>query len=399
MDAVGLPMNNSESEAVNKHYDVAVIGAGIIGLGAAYAARRRGRSVIVIDRSAEPNGATIRNFGHLCIGAQTGPAREYADQARGIWLDLAEAAGFWIRESGTLIVARHDDEMALLEAAAEAGGITLLSAAEISERLPLRGGVAVGGAHITTDLQTDPRTASAAIRAYLASQGVQFLLRTSVGSVSTGRVQTSRGEITADLVVAAVGHDIDHLFPDLANEHAVVRCALDMTRVEMILRRPLPAPVLTGWSLLRYRRFAALPEAAAVHDRLFAHRPDLAALDLNQMYTQLPDGSLIVGDTHVRGAAVSPFQPEEATALMLAEAEHLFDAPALVLERWQGVYASGRDEFLRAEPLTDVLALAATTGIGMTCGLGLAEAAIAEKLGELTPTSTSTPTPTEGLLR
>ena len=49
-------------------------------------------------------------------------------------------------------------------------------------------------------------------------------------------------------------------------------------------------PLLTGWSLLRYGAFAASPAAAALRERLHGEHPRLAALDLNQMYTQLPDG-------------------------------------------------------------------------------------------------------------
>lgn len=372
MDAEGVPMNRS--------YDVAVVGAGIVGLGAAYAAVRRGQRVIVIDRSAEPNGATIRNFGHLCIGAQTGQARRYGDKARDIWLTLAREAGFWLRESGTLVVARHEDELALLSAAAEAGGIDILSAAEAEERIPVARGTAVGGAHIRTDLQTDPRTAAAAIRRYLADQGVEFLLRTSVGSVSEGRVTTSRGIIDAGLVVVAVNHDIDQLLPELAEDAGVQRCGLDMLRARVDLRAALDAPLLTGWSLTRYGRFAALPEVVAVRERLHAERPDLAALDLNQMYTQLPDGTLIVGDTHVRGDSIAPFQPENAGELLVSEAETLFGASLRVIERWQGVYASTPEDFLVDTTVPGLAVLTATTGIGMTTGLGLAETALAPLL-------------------
>lgn len=371
MDAEGVPVNRA---------DVVVAGSGIVGLGAAYAAVRRGLRVIVVDRTDAPVGATIRNFGHLCIGAQEGEARRYADASRELWLRLSRDAGFWLRESGTLVAARHEDELAVLETAGD--GIRMLDADELLRLAPLRREGLLGGAHIETDLQTDPRTAASAIVRHLVSLGVEFRFRTAVTGVRSHRVDTTRGPIEAGLVVVAVNHDVDQLLPGLAERVGVERCALDMMRAAVTLRHPLAAPLLTGWSLIRYRRFAGAPEAAALRERLHGERPDLAALDLNQMYTQLPDGTLILGDSHATAPAPAPFQPEAAFAAFLAEAEALFDMPApRVIERWQGVYAKAAGEFLVERVDDGVLALAATTGIGMTTGLGLAEENLTAALG------------------
>jgi len=371
--------------------DVVVVGSGIVGLGAAFAAVRRGLRVIVVDRADAPVGATIRNFGHLCIGAQAGEARRYADVSRDLWLRLSRDAGFWLRESGTLVAARHADEIAVLEHAAAEGGIRMLETDELLRLAPLRADGLLGGAHIETDLQTDPRTAASSIVGHLASLGVDFRFRTAVTAVSGGRVDTTRGAITAGAVVVAVNHDIDQLLPEVAERVGVVRCALDMMRAAVTLRHPLSAPLLTGWSLVRYGRFADAPEAAALRDRLHAERPDLAALDLNQMYTQLPDGTLIIGDSHATSTAPAPFQPEAAFAAFLAEAEALFDMPApRVLERWQGVYAKASQDFLIDRGDEGVLVLAATTGIGMTTGLGLAEENLTAAFG-WTPAMEGTP--------
>ena len=367
-------MSGTQRGGDREHADVVVVGSGIIGLGAAYAAVRRGLTVIVIDRADAPVGATIRNFGHLCIGAQTGEARRYADVSRDLWLRLAHDAGFWIRESGTLVAARHADEIAVLEHAAADGGIRMLETDELLRLAPLRAEALVGGAHIETDLQTDPRTAAAAIVRHLAVHGVDFRFRTAVTSVAGRRVETTRGAITAGAVVVAANHDIDQLLPEVAERAGVERCALDMMRAAVTVQHPLAAPLLTGWSLVRYGRFAGGAAAAALRERLHAERPDLAALDLNQMYTQLPDGTLIIGDSHATSTAPAPFQPEAAFAAFLAEAEALFDMPApRVLERWQGVYAKAPHDFLIDRVEEGVLVLAATTGIGMTTGLGLAE--------------------------
>lgn len=376
MNEEGVPLSATQ-------VDVVVVGSGIVGLGAAYAAVRRGLSVIVVDRTDAPVGATIRNFGHLCIGAQTGEAREYADIARELWLRLATDAGFWLRESGTLIAARHDDELAVIEAATRDGrdDIRLLDVDEVLQRAPLRRESLRGGALIAPDLQVDPREAAGAIVRHLASLGVDFRFRTAVTAVTGGRADTTRGTIRAGHVVVAVNHDIDQLLPEVAERTGVVRCALDMMRVAAGLPSSLDAPLLTGWSLVRYGRFAALDEVTALRARLHAERPDLAALDLNQMYTQLPDGTLILGDSHAKAVQPGPFQPEAAFDAFLDETAALFRTDGLrVIERWQGVYAAGAREFLRETTDEGVTAIAATAGIGMTCGLGLAESALAAAL-------------------
>jgi len=46
-------------------FDLAVVGAGIIGLATALAAVRRGLRVVVVDRDAQANGASVRNFGFI----------------------------------------------------------------------------------------------------------------------------------------------------------------------------------------------------------------------------------------------------------------------------------------------------------------------------------------------
>jgi len=375
-------------------FDVVVVGAGIVGLGAALAAVDRGRSVVVVERSAAIAGASIRNFGHLCFTPQAGQAREYALATREIWLRLAREAGFWIDDAGTLVAARHEDELGLLRELAEqraalAEGerprgdraeVELLTAAEIERRAALPAGTTVGGALLPYDLQVDPRRTAAAVRSYLERRGVEFRMRTNVARVESGLVETSRGPIGAGLVVLAVNHDIDHLYPQLAERRGVVRCGLDMLRVRADLPGRLTGPLLTGWSLIRYSGFTGAPASAAVRERLHSERPDLAALDLNQMYTQLPDGSFIVGDSHWKGEAIEPFQSEVAANAFLDEFEHLFGAAPEVVERWQGVYATAPEEFLVEEGEPGVLITVVTTGIGMTTGLGLAEHAVGSRL-------------------
>ncbi|MFI5909560.1 TIGR03364 family FAD-dependent oxidoreductase [Dactylosporangium sp. NPDC051541] len=358
-------------------YDLAVVGSGIVGLGHAAAAHERGLRVVVVDRASAITGASVRNFGHACVTAQTGPARDYAERSRELWLRYARRAGFWARESGTIVVARAADELAVLRHwAAGEPGVKLLG----EDHVP--GTDVLGGAWLPRDLQVDPREAAPALAQYLAEHGVEFRWRTSALGAETGVLHTSRGPIRAEAVVVAVGHDVDQLYPDVAEAAGVLRCGLDMLLAEPgTLAEPLPAPILTGWSLLRYSGFAGTAPAAALRERLAAQHPDLYALDLNQMYTQRPDGTLLVGDTHYRGTAVTPFQPESSFEALVRVTRELFGLERLpIRERWQGVYASAPEPFLIAAPAEGVRIVAVTTGIGMTTGLGLGESVISELL-------------------
>lgn len=356
--------------ATEDRFDLAVVGAGIVGLGHAAAALERGLRVVVVERSTAIGGATVRNFGHIGVGAHSGEAGEYARRSRELWLRLADRAGFWMRRTGALMVARHEDELAVLR---EAGFAQLLSATEVGAMAPVVG--AVGGALLPDDLQVDPREAGPAIAASLAAQGVEFRWRTTAFGAESGVLHTSRGEIRADAVVFALGHDVDQLYPDIAEANGIERCGLDMLLADGV---GAALPVLTGSSMLRYSSFASAPSLAEVRERYGREDPSLFVHDVNQMYTERPDGTLLVGDTHVVGTAIAPFQSEEAFQLLDRLGGQLFGRPLRIRERWQGVYAKGPQEFLRTAPAENVRVVAVTTGIGMTCGLGLAESVVDE---------------------
>ncbi|WP_223227655.1 FAD-dependent oxidoreductase [Leifsonia xyli] len=231
---------------MGRHYDlVVVVGGGVVGLGHAVAALRRGLTVAVIERAQGVNGASIRNFGHLCVTPQEGEARTYAELARELWLTLAPEAGFWLRESGTVVVAQAADELAVLEEFRDRRGaqdVRLLTSAEVRERVPAGGGV-VGGVLLPADLQVDPREAAPAIARWLDAHGVAFFWQTTVTGVETGRVYTSRGRVSADAVVVAVNHDSRSAVPRHRGRprHPALRSRHDARG-----RRPRPAALRAG---------------------------------------------------------------------------------------------------------------------------------------------------------
>lgn len=121
--------------------------------------------------------------------------------------------------------------------------------------------------------------------------------------------------------------------------------------------------------------------------RLRDEYPDYVDLGLHQMYTPQPDGSILLGDTHIREISAEPFQSEKGFEVLIREAAALFGVPDVtVTERWQGVYSSAPpdSEFLIEEPIDGVHIVTVTTGIGMTTSMGLAKDRIDHVFGRET---------------
>ncbi|MFJ5987254.1 TIGR03364 family FAD-dependent oxidoreductase [Lentzea sp. NPDC092896] len=424
--------------------DLVVVGAGVVGLAHAWHAVRRGLSVAVVERDEHAAGASVRNFGHGCFTAQDGVAFEYAMAAREQWLTLAREAGFWLRESGSIVVARAEDELEVLREFAEVRDVELLNnptkgsfnnpttrlfnnpatgsfnnppishvgagsfnnppigsgstSAGSFNNPPIGSGSAgsfndsgvgllnnpsiLGAALLPLDIRVNPREAVHAIAALLADRGVTFHWSTNVLTVEPGLVRTSRGELRCRAAVVAVGHDVDRFFPDLAEEREIQRCQLRMLRVAH--GGVIDPAVLTGFSMLRYEAFARCPSTEKVRERLTHDHPELVEAGLNLMFTQLPDGSLTIGDTHHYSRTVAPYRPEDLDDLVLTETARLLGVPALrVLERWRGIYASAPEPFLTATPVPLTRAVSVTSGIGMTTALGLAPAVLDDLLQEM----------------
>lgn len=356
--------------------DVAIVGAGIVGVAHAVDAVRRGLSVTVVERDDRPSGASVRNFGHLFPSAQAGVALEVALDSRSRWLALAAEAGFWLLESGTLLVARLPEELAVMEEFAATAGVDarVLTRDEVLRRTPVSDSGLLGGLSTQLDCRVDPREALPALCGWLQREkGVSFLWGTTALSAEGGVLSTSRGEVRAEAIVVAAGHDLDSLLPETAEEAGLRRCSLHMLRVASPGRRSFAPALGSGLALLRYSGFAECPSIAALRARIERERPELLAEAVNLLVTQRPDGDLVVGDTHHYAVTPSPFRDERLDELLLEEAARLLGGPLTVRERWQGVYADAPDrDFLIAAPTRGVRAVAVTTGIGMTTAFGLA---------------------------
>src|SRR3954471_3008468 len=100
---------------MDRSADIAIVGAGIVGLAHAYMALKKGYKVVLFEREQFAIGASVRNFGLIWpIGQEPGAGLDRALKTRNHWIEVAKEAGLWINTNGSLHVVYHDDEWDVL---------------------------------------------------------------------------------------------------------------------------------------------------------------------------------------------------------------------------------------------------------------------------------------------
>ncbi|MCS0495403.1 TIGR03364 family FAD-dependent oxidoreductase [Ancylobacter sp. MQZ15Z-1] len=369
---------------MSDRFDLAIVGAGVVGLGHALAALRRGLRVVVVDRDARANGASVRNFGFVTVtGQQRGECWRRAMRTRDIWAEVAPKAGIDIVHRGLLVAVRRSEALPVLDAflASEMGeGCARLSPVEVRARLPALEGSVTGGMWSPRDLRVESREAIPKLAAWLESEGVVFRRETAVTGIEPGRIDTSGGPVHAARLVVAPGDDFHSLLGERFKPYGLTRCKLHMLRVADPRLGRLPGAVMTDLSLARYLGYAEFPEAEPLKRRLAAEQGEHLANGVHLIVVQSADGSLVIGDSHHYAPTPDPFASARVDELILDEYAALFGAgPERVVERWTGTYASAPDRLAfidRPDPAIRLVVV--TSGTGASTGFAIAEEAVAE---------------------
>jgi len=371
--------------SANRTADVAIVGAGILGLAHAYFAARRGRSVVVFERTPGAQGASVRNFGMIWpIGQRAGAVHQMATRSRQIWQEILDAAGLPYRPTGSLHVVYHQNEADVAHEFCErapAHGYTgtWLPAAEVLKKSRavnpegLRGGI-----WSPTELTVDPRLILARLPEYLAEKfGVQFRFGTAVRSIQLPRIEAGSETWQAEQAIVCGGDDFESLFPEAFASSQINRCKLQMMRT---------APQRNGWELgpalaagLTLRFYPAFEICTttlpAFKDRVAREMADYDRYAIHTLVSQTADGALTLGDSHEYGLAVDIFNKARIDELVMQNVRTFLTAPDLsIAQRWYGVYAKHPSEpWVAIDAAPSVRIVTAVGGSGMTLSFGLAE--------------------------
>lgn len=370
-------------------YDLAVIGAGIVGLAHAWAAARRGLRVVVIDRDVRANGASIRNFGFVTVtGQQAGDCWEMARRTRDAWLGIAEAARIPVLQRGLILAARHPEAEDVIEAFLKtpAGAeCRRLSLREARERIPaLREDRVRAALHSPHEIRVESRTALPLIADWLSeSFGVTFLWGCAVSEVAPPRIVTGRGTVRAEAAICCPGDDTRSLFGARLAGYGIGRTKLQMLRLRPERPIRMDCALMSDLGLARYRGYADLPEARPLARRLEADQPLHVAHGVHLIAVRSADGSLVVGDSHEESQTPDPFLSDAVNRLILDEFEAVVDIGSYsVEENWAGTYAKADGRWRVTDaPDPAIRVVIVTAGCGASTAFGIAEETVGDLYG------------------
>lgn len=222
--------------------DVVVIGAGIIGVSAAWFLTKQGLSVALCEKGVVGGEQSSRNWGYCRQQGRDPKELPLIMEAMRIWrgLDQEIGADTGFAQAGVMYVAKNEEEMASYEKWRDLAkqyqlDTTILNRPGMADLLPHMDSDWAGALWTPSDGRAEPSKAAPAIAAAAQASGASVLtncavrgLETSAGRVSA--VVTEQGTIQCDAVVLAGGawsslflkrHGVE--FPQLKVRSSVMR--------------------------------------------------------------------------------------------------------------------------------------------------------------------------------
>jgi FAD dependent oxidoreductase TIGR03364 len=366
---------------------VVIVGGGILGTMHALEACRRGWEVVHLEADVGPRRASVRNFGLVWVsGRAAGPELDLAIRAGELWEQLAvhsPAVGF--RPDGSITVARHPGELALMtEAAArsDAGvrGFDLLDVDGVRAVNPAVRGELLGGLRCTRDAIVEPGLVLGALRVTLEATGrYTWLPSRQVVDVETAAGGTAaavdqRGDRhEGSVVILCIGDRLSGLGGRIGATLAAAplrRCRLQMMQTAPATER-LTTALADADSMRYYPAFdlpgqAGLPEPSAT----------TTAWATQLLLVQRAAGGLTIGDTHTYDEPFDFAVEEHLYADLATRAEAVLGWPLPpVVRRWAGVYTAVTDDriYYRTSLDPGVVVVTGPAGRGMTLSPAIAE--------------------------
>lgn len=200
---------------MSSHYDVVIVGAGIVGAACALECARRGLKTACVERDVIGGGATAAGMGHIVVMDDSPAQFALTRYSQNLWAELSDALPSDVEydRCGTLWIARDDEELQEVHrkhASYQAAGVAteILDAAALSETEPNLVRPLAGALFVPSDAVLYPPCAARYLMREAMQQGVMFYAPRTVTRAGAGRITLEDGtELYAGQIVNAGGAD------------------------------------------------------------------------------------------------------------------------------------------------------------------------------------------------
>ncbi|WP_321815644.1 MULTISPECIES: FAD-binding oxidoreductase [unclassified Paraburkholderia] len=170
--------------------DVLIVGGGFMGSAAAFFLRRRGKSVILLERQLIGQQASGTNFGNVRRQGRLLAQLPLANRSREIWLRMPELIGHDAEflMSGHLRVCYRSEQADMFETYAQDAkhyglDLEMLHGDALRKRFPFIGPEVLAGSYAPIDGHANPRLAAPAFGRAAAKMGAQIFENTDIVAV------------------------------------------------------------------------------------------------------------------------------------------------------------------------------------------------------------------------
>jgi glycine/D-amino acid oxidase-like deaminating enzyme len=352
-------------------YDVAIVGAGIVGAACADECARRGLRVVVVDRDTIGSGATAAGMGHIVVMDDSEAQFSLTRYSQQLWQKLRPELPDDVEydQCGTIWVAADDEEMAEVwrkhnyyrqrNVATE----VLVEPALRDLEPNLRPGMA-GGLLVPEDGVLYPPCAAGFLTERAQRRGARILLGCTVIQLGAGRIQLSDGqEIRAEFLVNAAGALAPDILPGIEVKKRKGHLAIT-DRYPGFIRHQL---VELGY----------LKSAHSV-------RSDSVAFNVQPRRT----GQILIGSSRQYGAEQKEVDHEILVRMLRRAQEYMPGLGSMLTVRtWTGFRAATLDKLPLIGRWSDDKSLFLATGhegLGITTSLGTAKILVDQITGAKT---------------
>ena len=339
-------------------YDVAVLGAGIVGAACAFECARAGMTVAILERDTVASGATGAAMGHIVVMDDSPAQFALTTYSQSLWSTLAPElpASVEYHRPGTIWIAADEEEMAEVRRKFDAFTAKnipceILDSHALAEAEPNLAHPLTGGLLVESDAVLHPHRAAEHLVSEAGKLGAQLITGQPATSAMHGLVTLTNGDsVQAGTIINAAGSLSPSLTPGIP---------VKKRKGHLILTDRYPGYI--------HHQLVELGYLKSAH----ASTSDSVAFNIQPRLS----GHLLIGSSRQYGAEHPEVDQPILDAMMDRATLYMPGLRSLTaLRSWTGFRAATPDKLPLIGPTEDPTIYLATghEGLGITTSLGTA---------------------------